>query len=65
MTEQIIEQIYIGTYREDDREPVKYWVTRKELEDNSIPGETERDAINRLLCLLKQCKRRGFWMFDG
>lgn len=48
-------EIYIGTYHEDGKEPVRFTVSDKEY--------TKEDK-ERLLKLLKQAKRKGYWTDD-
>ena len=51
----IMTKLYIGTYHEDGKEPVIYSVDSEEY----TPENKER-----LLILIKQCKRNGYWTID-
>lgn len=46
--------MYIGTYHEEGKEPVIY----------TVSTEYKPKDKDRLLALLKQCKRKGYWTVD-
>lgn len=56
-----MKQVYIGTYHEDGKEPVQYTISQEELDRLIQKGESEESLKERLLSILRQSKKRGFW----